>query len=400
MHVNYKDYVGTMHTANYATFIKNLTQMQSKLVTDMMLWLGPWITFFSGKVKTAAGEEFEQKIMDEVDKLCAELIGLTNEKKMWLILISRRIDLLNNDNIKQAAQDIASNESDFNRIMKFLANLKNKTKSNNFEYYPCILVIDEILDPMPWEMVLTSQEFTRFHSIYSLFDLYERFKDKIENGYLKMNIKNGFCLINPDNDEKLGDMLLRMNKYYDDIFPNWKRISQKTPTLAESVDGFTNNDVFVYSGHGSALQFFWTDEFETLRHNCVMMLFGCESVSMKPRGTICEASCSSYSYLNAGSPGILGSITIVTDIWVDLITYLLLTQWIAPMTVKHPKIETCKDEHSKERVGRILLKAEGKRNPNLLQILCDVRNEKDISIRMRSAMIFRGLPPYNTSVEK
>lgn len=398
--VYYKDYVSAMNTANYAAFMKNLTQMQSKLVIDMTLWLGPWITLFSGKIKTAAGEEFEKNICDEVDGFCSEHDDMHEDKQTVLHLMARRIDLLTSDYIKQAAQDLSRNELECKQIIKFLANLKKKIKPNVFEYYPCILVIDEILDPLPWEMILTTQELSRVHSIYSLFDLYDRFKDKIDDGYLKVNIENGFCMINPDDDEKLGDMLRRMNKYYDDSFPNWKRIAKKTPTLAETVDGFANSDLFVYSGHGSSLQFFRSTEFEEMKHNCVMMLFGCESIAMKPRGAICEASCTSYTYLKAGCPGVLGSITIVTDIWVDLITILMLTQWIAPKQIKHPTIDTCSDEHSKERVRRILQNYDGKRNPNLLQVLCDVRNENGISIRMRSAMIFRGLPPYNTSLGK
>lgn len=92
--------------------------------------------------------------------------------------------------------------------------------------------------------------------------------------------------------------------------------------------------------------------------------------------------------------------TIVTDVWVDLITIWILTQWTVPRGTTHPKIEICKNLRSKEHIGRILLKSEGKRNPNLLALLCDLRNETDITFGMRASIVFRGLPPYNTLAGK
>lgn len=389
-----------MNSDNYTDFIKNLTQIQSKLLNDVKLWLGPWITLFSGKIKGRIGEDFEAAIFDEVSKVCKEFDDFPNDQLILLSLVARRVDLLDTDKIKQAAHDIGREQKEYFRIVEFLAQLKSKTKFKDFKYYPCILVIDEIVDPIPWEMILPSQEFTRVHSIYMLLDLYERNKDRIEDGYLKVNMKNGFAVINPDGDEKLGDMHRRMSQFYDDSFPKWKRIELAVPTIDQLNDALQTNELFVYSGHGSCLQFFKDFEFETIKHNCIMLLFGCESIAMKPRGTICEATSSSYTYFRRGCPGMLGALTIVTDIWIDLITILILTQWMTSKKIKHPKIDVCKDEHSKERVRKILQKYDGKRNANLLTVLCDIRNEADISARMRSAIVYRGLPPINTNLEE
>lgn len=117
--------------------------------------------------------------------------------------------------------------------MEFLSDLKSKTKcSQNFEYYPCILIIDEILDPIPWEMILPSQEYTRIPSIYVFFDLCDKFKHKfkhkISDGYLELNVKIGFTLINRNKDEKLEDMCQRMSNYSNDNLPNWKCIEKET----------------------------------------------------------------------------------------------------------------------------------------------------------------------------
>ncbi|XP_055313035.1 uncharacterized protein LOC129574695 [Sitodiplosis mosellana] len=399
LYENYLSYMNTLPT-KYSEFMKRLKQTQLKLVADMATWLGPWITLLSGKIKGKAGEDFEQKIFEDVDKFAGELGWMTPDQVILLSLMARRIDLLDNGKIEQAARDIAPSYKDSCRIEKFLLELKAKTPFKDFTYYPCILVIDEILDQMPWEMVLTSQEFTRVHSIYLLFDLYERYKDQIDDGYLKMSIKNGFSMINPNNDDKLNDMCKRMTQFYDNCLPNWERIERIVPSAEKISECLSKNELFVYSGHGSSLNFFSNFELESMRHNCLMLLFGCDSIATKPSGTISEAACSSYTYFKNGCPGTLGAITIVTDVWVDLITIWILTQWIVPKQMTHPKIKVCKDARSKEHVSRILLKSEGKRNPNLLAILCDLRNETEITFGMRSAIVYRGLPPYNTLAEK
>lgn len=406
--------------------MKRLKQTQLKLVADMASWLGPWVTLLSGKIRGKGGEEYEQKIFDDVTTFADELGWMTPDQVVLLSLMARRIDLLDNAKIEQAARDIAPSYKDCCLIEKFLMGLKTKTPFNDYTYYPCILVIDEILDQMPWEMMLTSQEFTRMHSIYLLFDLYERYKDQIHDGYLKIPIKSGFSLINPNNDDKLNDMCKRMTEFYDDCLPKWERIERIVPPANQISESLSKNELFVYSGHGSSLSFFSNFELENMRHNCLMLLFGCDSVAMKPMGTISEATCASYTYFKNGCPGTLGAIvsgihsachsfclclnnfhfnlpptqTIVTDVWVDLITIWILTQWVVAKQMTHPKINVCKDARSKEHVSRILLKSEGKRNPNLLALLCDLRNETDISFGMRSAIVYRGLPPFNTLTDK
>lgn len=212
-----------------------------------------------------------------------------------------------------------------------------------------------------------------------------------------MKVTNGFALVNPDDDIKLINMYKRLSEYYDINFPNWKFIGAMVPTLDEVSKELAKSDLFVYSGHGSSLQFFSSTEYERMNHNCLMMLFGCESIAMKARGIICEAECSAYTYFRNGCPGVLGALTIVTDIWIDLITIILLTQWSTSKNIKHPTIENCSDDATRARVKRILNRFDGKRNPNLLELLCYVRNETDIGIQIRSAVIYRGLPPYNTT---
>lgn len=172
--VFYKYYTKNMGT-NYYAFVQQLTQLQTKLLNDMSAWLGPWVSLLCGKIKGSNGKAFEQSIFKQVQQFCNDNDDITENQRILINLMARRIDLLDNVKIKQGATDIANTSGQYARMMTFLKMLKQETviKGQTYEYYPCILLIDEILDTMPWEMLLQSQQFTRVHSIHLLFDLYD-----------------------------------------------------------------------------------------------------------------------------------------------------------------------------------------------------------------------------------
>lgn len=171
-HVYYKNYTATMTNGNVGTFLKELSRLQTNIVDEMSYMLGAWVTLLCGKIKGENGKNFEQQIFKQVDQFCKRHNDFTENQRNLLSLIARRIDLLDKHKLKQGSQDIAETKDQYSRILTFLEKLKDKTVFKGFEYYPCILVIDEILDTMPWEMVIKSQPFTRVHSLHLLFDLY------------------------------------------------------------------------------------------------------------------------------------------------------------------------------------------------------------------------------------
>lgn len=161
-----------MTSETMSSFLKDLSRIQTQIVDDISSFLGAWITLLCGKIKGNDGKNFEQQIFKQVDQFCNRHKDFTENQRNLLSLMARRIDLLDKHKLKQGSQDIADTKDQYSRILTFLEKLKDKTVFKRFEYYPCILVIDEILDAMPWEMVIKSQQFTRVHSLHLLFDLY------------------------------------------------------------------------------------------------------------------------------------------------------------------------------------------------------------------------------------
>lgn len=397
-YIHYKRY-SQNQPSEHVEYIKMLTALQSEIINSMILWLGPWITLFSGKCKTPDGKQLEKKLSKEVDEFVTETDGISDENIVLLKLIVRRIDLLDEEKLKEAAYQLAQNKIQYQRITQFLNQLKKKTTFASNTYYPCILIIDEILDAMPWEMILPQQESTRFSSIHLLLNSYRLYKDQIEDGYVKLQITNGSALINPDNDEKLQKMHLRMDEFYKTWRPDWKRHGATIPTTTELRSLFQDYDVFVYSGHGSALQFFDAKDDITLKTKSVLLLFGCESLALKSRGLVSEAYGPSHVYYTTDCPGMLGATTIITDIWADLITIMILYQWIPSESTEQLNLNVGNDSYYKNRIKEILSSTAGKREPSLLAILSKIRTEMQLSVRIRSALVFRGLPVYNILAE-
>lgn len=369
----------------------------AKVIEMLKIWMGPWIVLFSGKVRGKKGIELEKKIEMKVQKFCAEN-GLTHKRsKILLLLVARRIDLVDTDGISRVATSIGTNLTKINAVKKFLSVHKLGFDNTGIKYYPCILVLDEMLDTIPWEMLIPTQEATRFNSIYMLFDLYKEYKDQISDGYLRIAVNTGNALINPTLDDKLAAMSKRMVDFLKYWVPDWKLTEGKTPSDIEMNELLSTADVYSFSGHSSSLQYFPYKAMKRLKTKSVLLLFGCESVAIQLPGAHYEPAVP-HMYLHAAKcPTILGATTIVTDLWVDMITIYLLSQWIpssksklwTPAHVNKSKTQT-------ERVQQIMGTLKGTHEPSLLAILSKIRSETLFGIRHRAVMVCRGLPVINT----
>lgn len=397
----YKLFKFQMQGQLWTTFITNLTELQKKIIKDMSFWLGPWIVLFTGKCKNADGIALENQIFDKVDRLVTELGRFPKERIALLKLIARRIDLLEVDTIEEAATQLAQNMVQLKRIQQFLAQLKSDTFVAPMDYYPCILIIDEILEPLPWEMLLTKQEFTRFNSIYLLLHLYNLYKDQIRDGYLRYKVTRGAAILNPENDMNLSNMVERVKSFYEKWRPDWRRIEARKPTIEELNSMYKDYDVLVYSGHGSGLQMFKSTDEIKLRTKSVLLLMGCESLALKHRGLVSEAYGPPYVYFTTECPVLVGANTLITDIWGDTLTFVMLMQWIPSDYNEIPHIVQVSDQPTRKRVEKIMKDAHANRpNPNLLSIISKIRQYTELSVRMQSAIIYRGLPIYNDLVDE
>lgn len=125
----------------------------------------------------------------------------TSRQQVLLSLIARRTDLLTDDLIEKAAWNISQDKVQFSEIRSFLFNdishARDKLNKQQLEYFPTIVILDELADFLYWEMVCPNQEFARMTSMSLFFKLYDKYAAQLKDGYVRVKTKKGYVLSNP-----------------------------------------------------------------------------------------------------------------------------------------------------------------------------------------------------------
>lgn len=184
---------------------------------------------------------------------------------------------------------------------------------------PLILVLDKNTVALPWEMiwVLRSQPVTRMPSVRMLALLYEHHANLADSVLVKgVDAKKGFYLLDPEGNlprtrERLKGLLEGTG---------WPGITARVPSHQEFSSALTNNDVFLYAGHGSGSQYLPGELVEKVLCRALVLLFGCSSVRLLPRGRIPDPWGVVMHYFIANCPCVVGMLWEVTDRSTDHLT--------------------------------------------------------------------------------
>lgn len=263
-----------------------------QVINLMKKIIGPWICLFHGK----QDENLDSKVFTLVDKFC-KLHGFTGRQNVLISLLARQISILTSTDLQKGAEFISSDQIKINLITSFLIKLKSTEKIISFKKLPVILIIDQYLDYFPWEMIVPSQETTRFGSLQFLIHITSVYKDSIKNGYLEKKINVVNCVINPEKN--LPDCEKRMNGFFKEIFPNWNIVAGRQPESKELCSILNNSDLYTYMGHGSGIQLLAGDKISELRIPGIVFLFGCSSVALWSMGLNREMT-GSHLYYHIG----------------------------------------------------------------------------------------------------
>lgn len=308
------------------------------IVNSLTLFLGPWVCALTGNFKSRKSIETENEIRKEVIKFLSTRSYFTDYQQKLIHLVARRIDLLSHEQIFYAITyilrdkpDLNFRDLDLNNLYDHLTWIKQEFKYEDTSTHPCILIVDELLDQMPFEMVNTQQEFTRICSFANLKRLWEHHHTSFDNsGHVLASTKNCQGVVNPDKN--LQSMEDRMKKFFNYWLPLWKvHYSSKPEAFHEML---SQCDVFTYCGHGSGLSTL-TDQVFTLKTNSVVFLFGCASTALSSSGLNSELT-GAHSYYHLGySPCVIGFLWTVTDFATDLCSTRLLSAWLPSNAKPH-----------------------------------------------------------------
>lgn len=264
-------------------------------LTEMRSSLGAWpVALLHGKPASAAACRIDAIISQLVH---SELPAACSARQRTLCcLLARVVPLLERAELVEAARHIAGdNVEHLERIVVLLVHrvalqLPAGHRPQPGDYYTTVLVLDEQLDSMAWEMTAPLARITRIGSLALLFRLHDRYASELRGpgGVIELSVASGVVLSNPERNLEASGR--RMRLLFDAMRPQYRRfVDGEVPGTAELTALLADTDVYVYAGHGSGLQFMDGRELAQARLHCVVFLYGCESVALKAKGRWCEA---------------------------------------------------------------------------------------------------------------
>ncbi|XP_037924197.1 separin isoform X1 [Hermetia illucens] len=389
----------TEMNTNKVIYNKNLHSVDEDIkqaIGKLKELIGPWRCFFSGPALPDHQPE-QNEIFDKV-KQFSVANGLDSRQQVILSSLARQIHQLSRSDINVAVSELGNDSELSNRIKKFLIE-RRQNDAVPLKCFPCILIVDERLDHFFWEIINEKQELCRINSLHTLKSIYSKYAVNISDGYLKLSIENCAWILNPD--KTLNEMERRISSFIEFWNPKIKSIvvDRKAPTADTVVKYITESDLYVYSGHGSGLQFFNGHKITNLQSKSVVFLLGCDSVRLKSDGWHSEMTGSHLYYFATQCPAVIGTILVAFDRRMDSLTSDILSTWIPSRRKVHWK-GVDKAVWVKQASVEVIKSVKNERlyEPRLPLIMCKLRQEAD-SNHSRVYCVYRGLPVWNLNVE-
>lgn len=271
------------------------------IVNNLTSFLGPWLCALTGNFKSRKSIETENEIRKKVMEFLSTRSYFTDYQQKLIHLVARRTDLLSHQQIFVAITYILEDKAfgyddiDLNDLYDHLTWIKQEFKYDDTSTHPCILIVDELLDQLPFEMINLQQDFTRICSFANLKRLYEAHHGSFDiNGHILVSPTNCNALVNPEGN--LPSMEKRMHSFFNYWTPSWNIIYGKDPKF--NSETLSQSDVFVFCGHGSGIHNV-CDNVYNIKSRSVVFLFGCASVGLTTQGLYSELT-GAHNYYHLG----------------------------------------------------------------------------------------------------
>ncbi|CAM9591888.1 unnamed protein product [Chrysoparadoxa australica] len=201
--------------------------------------------------------------------------------------------------------------------------------------HPVILVLDEKLQGIPWEGLpcLKGRPVTRVPAVPFIFSSLEadwplrKSKLKAPTSYRPaaqgIRVSKGYYILDPERNlpstrATLGPVLADMEATL-----GWKGRVGVAPPASELLQALSEEDLFIYCGHGAGELLLGRDAVAALPRCSVAILMGCSSGRLKGYGEF-EPSGMVSAYLVAGSPAVVANLWDVTDRDIDRYSVALM----------------------------------------------------------------------------
>lgn len=268
-----------------------------------------------------AGES--QKFISIQDWILELFVNLNRNDVKYVAMIDDLIyfvlDILQYHGERNAYDEIDMNQFHI-ELVEYLKRYQSKfmlTKGNNTKRKHTFLIVSDECHSFPWENLnfLRKMSISRAPSYTYLYELLEQHKFQFP---VPVSIrKNIGIVLNPHGD------LNKTEARFKDIFCNLvndtlhsSAIIGEKPEEKVFLQLIRESNLFIYVGHGSGDQYARLKCVKQCDKVATSFLLGCSSASMKKYGLL-QPTGSTYSYLQGGSPFVLGNLWDVTDKDID-----------------------------------------------------------------------------------
>ncbi|XP_065202434.1 separin [Planococcus citri] len=356
-----------------------------KLLVNLITqrWLKEWSCLLLGKFLDTQVENFIRCAIDDV--LSESSTQLNSCNKVLLYQIASGCAHLDQSEIKSAVSYVIEDGTLQENLCERIKSIKDKyTDLIRLKRHPVILILDEDIEGIPWEMttVLRIHPVCRIPSIHFLHALYKKHEKNILNGNVIISDpNNAYFIINPE--QNLTSTEKRITTFIKKRSPKWRGLTGTKPEKNEFADALTKYDLFLYCGHGNGSQFFKSSDIVGLNVKAIPFLMGCSSFQYKNLGGRVGSYCLCLKYIIAGSPCMLGTLWPITSTDTDNITITLLNHWLPGKPADLKTIEGFSEE--------FVLPDQSFYEPELLRIL---KTSRDVSLLYsnKASLVVYGLP--------
>ncbi|XP_025203573.1 separin [Melanaphis sacchari] len=311
--------------------IRNLRDSASQSIKSISQeihtsWIKHWICILLGNY---IDEKLSTEVYSIIDNVIEEEnMTLSDRSRMILYQITNAVVQLTDVEISNILKEVDCSTEEMNKFESAI----NKYKLNGSHLmlkkrHPVLLILDEHLECLPWETIpcLKRHPVSRVSSVHIAHRLYNKHKDSIQNGLMK--IKNqGYYILNPD--KTLSNAEKRMSSFLKERNVNWPGIQSQEPTSEQFSSILKKNNILLYCGHGNGTQYLHSLDLDKLDLQCIPMLFGCSSVKHTDKGGRPNFVGASYGYLKAGCPCVIGMLWNVTSLDADNLARAMLNVWL------------------------------------------------------------------------
>ncbi|CAG8726210.1 31231_t:CDS:10, partial [Gigaspora margarita] len=289
------------------------------------------------------------------------------------------VDAYNKHNDEQIGYD----EIDWDKLtidVREIISSINLVGSSQANDQHVILILDKNVQMLPWESLpcLRSQAVSRLPSLSFLRDRItlinhnnnKQCESKTANYIIDQ--RKAFYVLNPSQDLK----------YTQNEFEEWDGVIGRPPIEQECKNGLTNNDLYIYVGHGTGEQYFRSHRIRALDRCAVTLLLGCSSGHLCDEGEF-DPSGTALSYIIAGCPALVANLWDVTDKDIDRFSKALFNKWkLCPNDINANDVKN----HPSEITPR--------EDVSLVQAVSMARNECKLKYLIGAAPVVYGIPCY------